>query len=522
MSTPRSGSLTADLSSTQVRTIMVALMAAVFLSLLDAQVVATALVRIVGDLGSLDQFGWVTAGYLIGGTVALPICGKWGDLFGRKQVLVVSVVVFLVGSTGSGLAQTMGQLVAFRVVQGVGSGGLFVCVLAIIGEMFSPRAGARYYGWISVTVGVASLAGPTVGGVVTDLFGWRWTFLMNLPIGLAVIAIVSATLHLPPRSGPGRVRIDHLGAVLLTSAIVALNLLANQAGTSDPRSSGVVIGLCVASVLLVVAFVLSQRRAADPVIPLSLFRNRMISVVSVVDVIAGFVGLGIINYLVLWLQSVDRLGAGESGVILAAMMLAVVVSQYGSARLIGRTGSFRWYPPASMALFALTALLFVTAGPATPLPATILYLLMFGVAAGLNQQALTVAARSGGGTHDMGAVHGVTTMLRQMGTSLGVSVFAAIFASRFAIETAQHLGPSGGVPGAAGGSMAPDAAARLSPEQQFALAGAYADSLHRVFAAMVPVVVVGFVVSLFFPSTRLPEDATGDGAAPGVAADGTP
>lgn len=296
MSTPRSGSLTADLSSTQVRTIMVALMAAVFLSLLDAQVVATALVRIVGDLGSLDQFGWVTAGYLIGGTVALPICGKWGDLFGRKQVLVVSVVVFLVGSTGSGLAQTMGQLVAFRVVQGVGSGGLFVCVLAIIGEMFSPRAGARYYGWISVTVGVASLAGPTVGGAVTDLFGWRWTFLMNLPIGLAVIAIVSATLHLPPRSGPGRVRIDHLGAVLLTSAIVALNLLANQAGTSDPRSSGVVIGLCVASVLL------------------------------------------------------------------------VVVSQYGSARLIGRTGSFRWYPPASMALFALTALLFVTAGPATPLP----------------------------------------------------------------------------------------------------------------------------------------------------------
>jgi EmrB/QacA subfamily drug resistance transporter len=501
---------------------MVTLMAAVFLSLLDAQVVATALLRIVGDLGSLNQFGWVTAGYLIGGTAALPICGKLGDLFGRKQLLVISVVVFLAGSTGSGLAQTMGQLVAFRVVQGVGSGGLFVCVLAIIGEMFSPRAGAKYYGWISITVGVASLAGPTVGGLVTDLFGWRWTFLMNLPIGLAVIAIVSAKLRLPPRSAAGRVRIDYLGAVLLTAAVVALNLLANWAGVTYPWSSGVIIGLCVASVVLVVAFVLSQRRAADPIIPLSLFRNRTISVVSVVNFIAGFVGLGIINYLVLWLQSVDRLGAGESGVILAAMMLAVVVSQYGSARLIGRTGSFRWYPPVSMALFALTALLFVMAGPATPLPLTVLHLLMFGVAAGLNQQALTIAARSSGGAQDMGAVQGVTNMLRQMGTSLGVSVFAAIFASRFAIEVAQDLGSAGGVPVAAGGLVAPDAAARLSPEQQFALAGAYADSLRWVFAAMVPVVVVGFVVSLLFPSTRLPENAPRDGADTDVAADSTP
>lgn len=243
--------------------------------------------------------------------------------------------------------------------------------------------------------------------------------------------------------------------------------------------------------------------------------------VSVVDVIAGFVGLGIINYLVLWLQSVDRLGAGESGVILAAMMLAVVVSQYGSARLIGRTGSFRWYPPASMALFALTALLFVTAGPATPLPATILYLLMFGVAAGLNQQALTVASAAAGNPrhgrgprrHDHAAADGHVPGGLRVRRDLRLAIRDRDGAAPRTIRWHPRRR------GRLGGTRCRRAP---SPEQQFALAGAYADSLHRVFAAMVPVVVVGFVVSLFFPRTRLPEDATGDGAAPGVAADGTP
>lgn len=478
------------------------LMVAVFLSLLDSQIVATALPRVVSDLGGLDQFAWVTTGYLIGGSAAVPVYGKLGDLFGRKRVFMSSIIVFLVGSALCGFAQTMSQLITFRVIQGVGSGGLFICVLALIGEMFSPREGARYYGWFSITFGAASLAGPTLGGVLTDLANWRWVFFVNLPLGAVVLVVVSAMLSLPVQAKK-KAHIDYAGVLLLVVAIVALNLLTGWAGVKYSWSSPVILGLAVGSVLAVALFVLSQRRAVDPVIPLRLFANQTFTIVVILGFIAGFVGLGLINYLVLWLQSVLGLDVQKSGYILTAMMLGVVVTSWISAKVIGHTGSYRWFPVLSMVVFAVAAVLFSTAGPETNVALAIAYVLLFGIAGGLNSQALSLAARNTASMQDIGAVQGTATLMRQLGTGLGVSFFAALMNARLGNGLTERLSGESGLHIDKDGSLAPEVLGRLSEAVRLEVAEIYADSLRAVFYAVIPIVLAGLVTALFLKDVKL-------------------
>ncbi|WP_407550904.1 MDR family MFS transporter [Streptomyces sp. Pv4-95] len=488
--------------SARTNAVVLTLMVAVFLSLLDTQIVATALPRVVSDLGGLDQFAWVTTGYLIGGSAAVPVYGKLGDLFGRKRVFMASIVVFLVGSALCGLAQTMSQLITFRVIQGVGSGGLFICVLALIGEMFSPREGARYYGWFSITFGAASLAGPTLGGVLTDLASWRWVFFVNLPLGAVVLVIVSSMLRLPAQAKK-KAHIDYAGVFLLVVAIVALNLLTGWAGVKYSWSSPVILGLAVGSVVAVALFILSQRRAVDPVIPLRLFANQTFTIVVILGFIAGFVGLGLINYLVLWLQSVLGLDVQKSGYILTAMMLGVVVTSWISAKVIGHTASYRWFPVLSMVVFAVAAVLFSTAGPETSVVLAIVYVLLFGIAGGLNSQALSLAARNTASMQDIGSVQGTATLMRQLGTGLGVSFFAALMNARLGNGLTERLGNESGVQIDKDGSLAPEVLGRLSASVRLEVAEIYADSLRAVFYAVIPIVLAGLVTALFLKDVKL-------------------
>ncbi|SDL64326.1 drug resistance transporter, EmrB/QacA subfamily [Lentzea albidocapillata subsp. violacea] len=498
---PVVGAPSAPAGGSRANTVVFTLMVAVFLSLLDTQIVATALPRMVSELGGLDLFAWVTTGYLIGGSAAVPIYGKLGDLFGRKRVFVVSIVVFLVGSLACGLATSMTQLIVFRVIQGIGSGGLFISVLSIIGEMFSPREGARYYGWFSITFGAASLAGPTIGGILTDFAGWRWVFLVNLPIGVVALLVIITMLDLPARIT--KATIDYAGVILLVLAIVGLNLLTGWAGSKYAWGSPVILGLAAGSVIAVVLFILSQHRAVDPIMPLRLFRNSTFSIAVTISFIAGFVGLGIVNYLVLWLQTVLSLGVQESGYVLAAMMLGVVVTSYVTTKIIARTGSYRWYPVLSMVVFAVAAVLFATAGPSTGLVPAVVYMLLFGVAGGLNSQALSLAVRNTASYQDIGATQGTATMLRQMGTALGVSLFAALMTSRLTTELNERLGSGSGVPVDKDGSLSPEVLGKLSAEVRLRVSTAYADALQTVFLAVIPIVLVGFVVSLFLKDVKL-------------------
>ncbi|MFG2289813.1 MDR family MFS transporter [Streptomyces sp. NPDC048595] len=507
--------------SARTHTVVLTLMSAVFLSLLDSQIVATALPRMVSDLGGLDQFAWVTTGYLIGGSASVPVFGKLGDLFGRKRVFMASVVLFLVGSALCGLAQTMGQLIAYRVVQGIGSGGLFICVLALIGEMFSPREGARYYGWFSLTFGAASLAGPSLGGVLTDLTGWRWVFLVNLPVGAVVLIVASSMLHLPVR--PKRAHIDYAGVLLLVAAIVALNLLTGWAGVKYAWTSPVILAL--ATVLVVALFVRSQRRAVDPVIPLRLFADQTFTLVVILNFIAGFVGLGLINYLVLWLQTVLGLDVQESGYVLTAMMLGVVLTSWISAKVVAHTGSYRWFPVLSMAVFAVAAVLFSTAGPTTSTAVAVLYVLVFGIAGGLNSQALSLAARNTAGRRDIGAVQGTATLMRQLGTGLGASFFAALMNARLGTGLRARLGGASRVRIDKESSLSPDVLGRLSHHVRLELAGVYADSFRAVFYAVVLLALAGLLTALFLKDIKLAgghgrgasgPERSGDGATDGA------
>ncbi|MBV1935710.1 MFS transporter [Streptomyces sp. BV286] len=479
---------------TRIKPVIAACLLAVFLAMLDSQIVATALPRIVGDLGGLDVFAWVTTAYIIAASVTTPVYGKLSDLFGRKKIFLTAVTVFLVGSALSGAAQTMEQLILFRTLQGIGAGGLFVSVLAIIGELFNPREAAKYFNLFGIVFALAALSGPAVGGALTDLLSWHWVFLINLPVGVVILVLVSTCLHLPATNRAAH--IDYTGFALLSAAIVALTLAAGWGGVKydwlDPR----ILGLAAAAVLLAVLFVFAERRAAEPVIPLHLFRDSTFSVSVLVSVAAGIVFLGAVNFLALYIQVVTGASPTMSGVVLLPMMFGLVASSVVSGRAITQTGRYKWYPVLSMVIGIAGALLLSTMDTGTPRGVVIAYMLVFGIAAGLNMQVLTMAAQNTAPRDDIGAVHATVSFARQLGTTVGISLFASIFYNRLTEEIADR------VPADALSGMDPDALAssealdKLAEPVRHAVEQAYAAALTPVFLTAVPVLCLGLLAAL--------------------------
>jgi MFS family permease len=369
----------------------------VFLAMLDAQVVATALPRIAAEFGGTGSYAWVTTAYLLAGSVTAPLYGKLGDVFGRKRVLLGALALFLLGSLACGLAPSAPLLIAGRVLQGAGSGGLFVSVGASLGEMFTPREGAKYFGWFSICFAVASLAGPVVGGVLTGLTGWRSIFLVNLPLGLLALALLTK-LDLPRRRREAP--FDFAGVALLGGAITGFTLL-------TPWSVG--LGAVAA-----VAFVFTERKADAPVLPLRLFKDRTFTVSVVLSVLAGFAFLGSINYIAVLLQA--DAGPAEGGLRLVPMTLAVALSSVIASKIIARTGAYRWAPRLSMALGLLAVLGLLTLDA---LPLVLGCLVVFGLAAGLNLQVLALATQNTAPPADRGAVAAGVNLARALGSSLG-------------------------------------------------------------------------------------------------------
>ncbi|MFD9891201.1 MDR family MFS transporter [Amycolatopsis sp. NPDC059027] len=423
---------------------------AVFLGMLDAQAVSTALPGIAAEFGGTGSFAWVTTAYLLAGSVTAPVYGKLGDLFGRKRVLLVALVLFLAGSLACGLAGSATTLIAARVLQGAGSGGLFVSVGATIGELFPPREGAKYFGWFSVCFAVASLAGPVAGGLLTELVGWRWIFLINLPIGGFALLAVATFLQLPKRRRDSP--FDIAGVLLLGGAITGLTLL-------TPWS--VPLG-----VVLAIAFVLAERRATAPVLPLRLFADRTFTLSTALSLLAGFAFLGSVNYLAVFLQKVAGADPATAGLLLVPMTLAVAVSSVVSGRLISRTGRYRWAPITSMALGLLAVLAMTTLDEHSTMPVVIGCLTVFGLAAGLNIQVLSLAAQNTAAREDLGAVSATVALFRSLGSALGPVALGAVFSA--ALGT-----------------------------------GHYAAATHGVFLAMLPALAAGLVAALALPRVQL-------------------
>ncbi|WP_234387803.1 MULTISPECIES: DHA2 family efflux MFS transporter permease subunit [Streptomyces] len=473
------------------RLVILGLLLGIVLATLDGTVVGTALPTIVGDLGGLDALSWVLTAYLLTTAVSTPIWGKVGDLYGHKGSYLTSITVFLTGSVLCGLAQDMGQLIAFRALQGIGAGGLFVGALSLIGTLLTPAEAGRAQSLIGVLLPAAMIGGPLVGGFLTDHLDWRWVFYVNVPVGAVALILIGHGVRL--RTARVKAPIDLAGAGLLTGAILALTLLASWAGTTYAWTSPQVIGLGLACVVALAAFVRVERRAPEPVIPPRLFRDRNFTVAQVLSFVTGAAMLAAASYLPQYLQFVRDMSSTESGLLLLPLMLGMMGAQLAIGRRIAGGGRYRAYPVMGGALAAAGALSLLTLGTDTTVPVTSGLTLALGVGIGCLMQPAMLITMNSAEPRDMGAASGTQTLLRTVGGSLGVAVLGSVYTGRLTAAVTDGLGAEGGR--LAEGELTPGLLRDLPEPVQDAFRTGVVDGLHGVALGVVALSAVAFAVA---------------------------
>jgi EmrB/QacA subfamily drug resistance transporter len=481
-------------------TVFAALMLGMFLAALDQTIVSTALPTIVGDLGGLDHLSWVVTSYLLAATVSTPIYGKLGDMYGRKLVFLAAILIFLAGSMLAGLSQTMDQLIGFRALQGIGAGGLMVGAQAIIADIVPPRDRGRYMGLIGSVFAVASVAGPLLGGFLVDNLSWRWVFYVNMPVGALAIAIVWLRLHLHvPQT---RHKIDYWGAALLAGGVGSLVLLTTWGGNQYAWGSATILGLAIAGVVLLALFVWQERRASEPLLPLTLFRSSVFDVANAIGFTIGMAMFGAIVFIPLFLQLVYGASPTSSGLRLLPLMAGLLVAAIASGRAISRLGRYRIFPIVGTAVLVVGMFLLsrLTVGTAPWLASV--YMLVVGVGIGLVMQVLVLVVQNDVPAREIGVATSTATFFRQVGGSFGVAIFGAIFAARLGTQikrlppaVAGHL--TGGV------HLTPLQAKRLPATVHTDFLHAFANALHGVFLWGMLLAIVAFVLAWFLKEVPL-------------------
>ncbi|MBP2472210.1 EmrB/QacA subfamily drug resistance transporter [Crossiella equi] len=468
----------------RIRIVFTGLVLAMLMASLDQTIVSTALPTIVGDLREVDDMPWVVTSYVLASTICMPIYGKLSDLSGRRNVFLVSISVFLLGSLLCGLAQSGTGLVVARTVQGIGGGGLFVLSQAIIADVVPPRERGRYMSFLGVVFGVASVAGPFLGGIVTDAASWRWCFFVNLPIGALTIFFVTAFLK--PGATGRAFKLDWAGTALLALGSTGIVLVSSWGGTRYPWTSPVVLGLAAGVVVCAVLFVLAERRAAEPVIPPHLFRDPVFVLTSLVGLLVGAAMFSAASYLPTFFQMANGVNATESGLLMLPMVVAFVIVSTWTGKQIARTGRYKVFPVAGTAVITLGFVLMSLMGSTTPLYLSAVYTAVVGVGMGLAMQVLVVAVQNSVPQADLGTATSAHTYFREVGASLGVALVGAVFTGRLAANL------PAGLPG--GTSVTPELVRGLPPELRAGVAQSYADSLPQIFLYLAPALAVAVLL----------------------------
>jgi EmrB/QacA subfamily drug resistance transporter len=493
-----------QLDNRRILLIIVGLLLGMLLASLDQTIVSTALPTIVGDLGGLSQLSWVVTAYLLASTASTPLWGKLGDLYGRKRLFQIAIVLFLIGSALSGLSQNMAQLIAFRALQGLGGGGLIVTSQAIIGDVVSPRERGRYQGIFGAVFGVTSVVGPLLGGFLVDTLSWRWVFYVNLPLG-AVALVVTALVLPAAQRRHASVSIDYLGTALIAGATVSLVLLTTLGGVTYPWISAPMILLALLALALLVAFVLAEQLAAEPVLPLRLFRNRVFSLTSAVGFVVGFAMFGAITFLPLYLQVVQGASPTESGLRLLPLMAGLLLTSTLSGQLISRRGRYRIFPIIGTAVIAVGMFLLSRMDEHTSTLSASVAMLVLGLGLGLVMQVLVIVVQNAVAYRDLGVATSGATFFRSIGSSFGVATFGAILTSALTANlTALPPGiipPSLAAGGVAGAS--PEAIQHLPPAIHAAYVHAFALALQPVFLIAAVVALIAFALTWFLPEVQL-------------------
>ncbi|MET9777497.1 MDR family MFS transporter [Streptomyces sp. NPDC006367] len=490
-----------------------ALLLGMLLAALDQTIVSTALPTIVSDLGGLEHLSWVVTAYMLAATAATPLWGKLGDQYGRKKLFQTAIVIFLVGSALCGVAQSMPQLIAFRALQGLGGGGLMVLSMAIVGDLVSPRERGRYQGLFGAVFGATSVLGPLLGGIFTEHLSWRWVFYVNLPVGVVALAVIAVVLHIPRRAT--RHVIDYLGTLLIASVATCLVLVASLGGTTWAWGSPQIIGLAVLGAVLTAVFVAVERRAAEPVLPLKLFRVRTFTLSAVISFVVGFAMFGAMTYLPTFLQVVRGITPTMSGVHMLPMVVGVLLASTGSGQIVSRTGRWKVFPVAGTAVTTLGLLLLHRLDENSSTTEMSVYFFVFGLGLGLVMQVLVLIVQNAVPYEDLGVATSGATFFRSIGASFGVAIFGTVFSSRLGDKLADALRGTPLPPGVSADSLQADprGIGALPPALRPAALHAYASAITDVFLYAAPVAVLAFVLAWFLKEDRLRGSVTApDGA----------
>ena len=497
------------LSQKRIMIIFSGLMLGLLLAALDQTIVATAALRIVGDLGGVESLSWVVTAYMLAATVSVPLYGKISDIYGRKPIFQAAIVIFLVGSAMSGASQSMLQLVLFRALQGLGAGGLISLTMAIIGDILSPRERGRYQGYLGAVFALASVIGPLLGGFFSDNLSWRWIFYINLPIGVVALLVTSFALDLPFSRRDHQ--IDYTGAALLSAGATALLLALVWGGSTYAWGSRTIIGLLVVAAIAAGLFVLQERRASEPILPKRLFHNSIFTVGSALGFLVGIAMFGAIVYLPVFLQVVTGASATDAGLLLTPLMLGIIVMSVVSGRLISRTGRYRIFPIVGTALMILGFGLLATFDVDTSRTEVVSAMIIIGCGLGNTMQVMVLAVQNSVDHADLGIATSASMFFRSIGGTVGIALFGAILNNRLTGNLTAALGSANvsglGEVNADNITQRLERVGDLPPDVAHLIRGAVADSIHVAFLVGVPLAVLAFLLSFRLKEIPLRETA---------------